>query len=227
MTNRELSPAGRRLLPPPLYAIFDPSQAHGRPLAPILSQLLKGGARILQLRAKEMAANKSLKLAGEIREMTRAAGSLFIVNDRIDIALAAHADGVHLGQEDLPLYIARQLLGRDKIIGISTHDLAQAGEAEKGGADYIGFGPIFGTSTKETGYSARGLEMLKEVRKAVKIPIVAIGGINETNVAQVWEAGADSAAIISDLMGAEDVAGKVRRILQQSSILHPPSSIFS
>lgn len=208
MRNRET-----RSLPSPLYAIFDSSQARGRPPSSILRQLLDGGARILQLRAKEMAAKDCLNLAREARELCRAAGCLFIVNDRVDIALAARADGVHLGQEDLPLYVARRLLGRDKIIGISTHDLAQAREAEQGGADYIGFGPIFGTATKNTGYSARGPAMLKEIRQAVKIPIVAIGGINEKNVAQVWQAGADSAAIISDLMGAEDVAGKVRRIL--------------
>lgn len=213
MRNRETRP-----LPSPLYAIFDPSQARGRPPSPILRQLLDGGARIIQLRAKETAARDCLNLAREARELCRAAGCLFIVNDRVDIALAAKADGVHLGQEDLPLYVARRLLGRDKIIGISTHDLAQAREAEQGGADYIGFGPIFGTATKNTGYSARGPAMLKEIRQAVKIPIVAIGGINEKNVAQVWQAGADSAAIISDLMGAEDVGGKVRKILRQSRI---------
>jgi thiamine-phosphate pyrophosphorylase len=101
----------------------------------------------------------------------------------------------------------------DKIVGISTHDLTQAVEAERGGADYIGFGPIFGTATKQTGYSARGLDMLRGVRSAVKIPIVAIGGITEENVTQVWQAGADSAAMIGELMGAEDVSAKVRRIL--------------
>lgn len=215
MRNREACP-----LPSPLYAIFDPSQARGGPPSSILRQLLDGGAHIIQLRAKEMAAKDCLDLAREAAELCRAAGGLFIVNDRVDIALAAKADGVHLGQEDLPLYIGRKLLGRDKIIGISTHDLEQAREAEQGGADYIGFGPIFGTTTKDTGYSARGLAMLKEIRQAVKIPIVAIGGINEANVTQVWQAGADSAAIISDLMRAKDVAGKVRRILS----LYPSSA---
>ena len=208
MRNKKTRP-----LPSPLYAIFDPSQARGRLPSAILRQLLDGGVRIVQLRAKEMAAKDCLDLAREARDLCHAAGGLFIVNDRVDIALAARAGGVHLGQEDLPLYIARKLVGKERIIGISTHDLAQAREAEQGGADYIGFGPIFGTATKDTGYSARGLAMLAEVRKEIRIPIVAIGGINENNVAQVWQAGADSAAIISDLMGAEDVAGKVRRIL--------------
>ncbi|MBI2211706.1 MAG: thiamine phosphate synthase [Deltaproteobacteria bacterium] len=215
MRNKKTRP-----LPSPLYAIFDPSLAGGRPPSAILRQFLDGGVRIIQMRAKEMAAKDCLHLAREARELCHAAGCLFIVNDRVDIALAVGAGGVHLGQEDLPLYIARNLMGRDKIIGISTHDLAQAREAEQGGADYIGFGPIFGTTTKDTGYSARGLAMLKEIRQAVGIPIVAIGGINEANVAQVWHAGADSAAIISDLMGAEDVAGKVRRTLS----LYPSSA---
>jgi len=208
MRNKKTRP-----LPSPLYAIFDPSQARGRPPSLILRQFLDGGARIIQLRAKEMAARDCLNLAREARELCHAAGGLFIVNDRVDIALAARAGGVHLGQEDLPLYVARKLMGKERIIGISTHDLAQAREAEQGGADYIGFGPIFGTATKNTGYSARGLAMLKEIRQAVSLPIVAIGGINEANVAQVWQAGADSAAIISDLMGAYDVAEKVKRIL--------------
>src|SRR3990167_5321858 len=201
MRNKKTRP-----LPSPLYAIFDPSQARGRPPSAILRQLLDGGVRIIQMRAKEMAAKDCLNLAREARELCHAAGGLFIVNDRVDIALAARAGGVHLGQEDLPLYIARKLVGKERIIGISTHDLAQAREAEQGGADYIGFGPIFGTATKETGYSARGLTMLKEIRQAVSLPIVAIGGITEANVAQVWQAGADSAAIISDLMGGGDGA---------------------
>lgn len=151
-------------------------------------------------------------MAAEALELTRAAGALLIVNDRADIALASQADGVHLGQEDLPAKVARKLMG-DKIIGVSTHNPAQAEEAERAGADYIGFGPVFATGTKETGYSPRGLAMLQEVRRAVKIPIVAIGGVTEKNAAQVWQAGADAAAIVSDLMAADDVAEKVRRIL--------------
>jgi thiamine-phosphate pyrophosphorylase len=103
----------------------------------------------------------------------------------------------------------------EKIIGISTHDLAQAQEAEQGGADYIGFGPMFGSSTKNTGYLARGGDMLRQIRAVVNIPIVAIGGITEQNVRQVWQSGADSAAIISDILRADDIPGKVARILRQ------------
>jgi len=146
------------------------------------------------------------------RILTRSYACKLIINDRVDIALACEADGVHLGQEDLPLYAARKLMG-DRIIGISSHSTEQAKEAEKGGADYIGFGPMFGTTTKATGYSARGLTMLRQVRDAVRVPIVAIGGVTETNAGEVWRAGADSAAIISDLLGADDIADKVKKIL--------------
>jgi thiamine-phosphate diphosphorylase len=200
---------------PFLYAVLDPEQTNGRDSVMVLRRLLAGGAGMVQLRAKLMAPGDFLGLARQAREMTRALGCRLIVNDRVDIALACDADGVHLGQDDLPLQAARKLMG-DKIIGMSTHGLEQAEEAQRGGADYIGFGPLFGTTTKATGYSARGLDMLRQIRRAVTIPIVAIGGINETNVAQVWQAGADSAAIISDILRAEDIAAKVTRILRLS-----------
>ena len=196
---------------PPLYAILDPEQTKNRSVDLVMEQLLEGGAKLLQLRVKSLLPRDFLALARRVREQTRAAGCQLIVNDRIDIALACDADGVHLGQDDLPLAAGKKLLG-DRIVGISTHDIAQAQEAERNGADYIGFGPMFGTTTKNTGLSARGIDMLKQIHAAVKIPIVAIGGINEQNVSQVWQAGADAAAIISDILGAEDIAGKVRRI---------------
>ena len=202
----------RRLQPPPLYAILDPEQTKGRAAENVLRELLEGGIKLLQLRAKAMIPVDFLRLACATRTLTRAYACRLIVNDRVDIALSCEADGVHLGQEDLPLHAARRLMG-DRIIGISTHSIEQAKEAEAGGADYIGFGPMYGTTTKATGYSARGLEMLRRVRKAVTIPIVAIGGITEGNVTEVWQAGADSAAIISDLLGADDIADKVKRIL--------------
>jgi thiamine-phosphate pyrophosphorylase len=202
----------RRLQPPLLYAILDPEQTKGRATETVLRELLEGGIKLLQLRAKAMLPVDFLRLGFATRTLTLSYGCRLIVNDRVDIALACEADGVHLGQEDLPLHAARKLMG-DRIIGISTHALEQAKEAEDGGADYIGFGPMFGTTTKATGYGARGPAMLRQVREAVRIPIVAIGGITEGNVNEVWQAGADSAAIISDLLGADDIADKVKRIL--------------
>jgi thiamine-phosphate pyrophosphorylase len=198
---------------PPIYAILDPDQLQGRPADLVLQQLLDGGATILQLRVKSLPPRDFFALARAARAQTRAADCRLIVNDRIDVALACDADGVHLGQEDLPLAAGKKLMGT-RLVGISTHDVNQAKEAEQNGADYIGFGPMFGTQTKDTGLSPRGVEMLKQVRAAVQIPIVAIGGINERNVQQVWQAGANSAAIISDILGAEDVAAKVARLLR-------------
>ncbi len=205
---------------PSLYAILDPEQIKDRAPDWALEQLLAGGAQILQLRVKGLAPRDFCALACQARAQTKRAGCRLIVNDRIDIALACDADGVHLGQDDLPLNAGRKLMA-SKIIGISTHDFEQAKEAERNGADYIGFGPMFGTATKSTGYTARGLDMLRELRAAVKIPIVAIGGITERNVQQVWQAGADSAAIISDILNAENIAGKTENIVNLGNLQHP------
>ena len=208
MTSR----TSARVTLPALYAILDPEQIGTSSADAVLRQLLFGGAKIIQLRAKAMSSRDFLQLAQLARELTTPLNCKLIVNDRIDIALGSAADGVHLGQEDLPLEVGRKLLG-EKIVGISTHSLEQAKEAEANGADYIGFGPIFGTATKNTGYTARGLEMLARIRAAVALPIVAIGGITEANIQSVWRAGADSGAIISDILKADEVAAKVSAIL--------------
>jgi len=200
---------------PRLYAILDPEVTAGRAPEEALRALLDGGAAILQLRAKSLAPGDFLELARLARAETRKRGCRLIVNDRADVALACAGDGVHLGQDDLPLAAGRKIVG-PKIVGISTHDVEQAREAERGGADYIGFGPMFGTMTKDTGYAARGLDLLREIRAAVKLPIVAIGGISEENAPQVWRAGADSVAIISDILKAQDIAAKTRRILARA-----------
>lgn len=199
---------------PPLYAILDPEQTRGRPAERVLAALLEAGVSILQLRVKSLPPVDFLELAKQARAVTRAHGCQLIINDRVDIALACGADGVHLGQDDLPLRAGRKLMGQ-KIIGISTHDLDQARAAERDGADYIGFGPMFGTRTKATGYEARGPEMLQQIRRAVTLPIVAIGGITEDNVQEVWQAGADSVAIIGDVLHDNDPGAKALRILSQ------------
>jgi len=200
---------------PPLYAILDPEQTRGRPAEHVLARLLEAGVSILQLRVKSLPPVDFLELAKDARTATRAHDCKLIINDRIDIALACHADGVHLGQDDLPLSTGRALMG-EKIVGISTHNLDQAHAAERNGADYIGFGPMFGSATKVTGYEARGLEMLQQIRRAVKLPIVAIGGITEKNVREVWQAGADSAAVISDILHDDDPGAKALRILSRA-----------
>ena len=206
------SDEAKRTTLPALYAILDPEQIGSRSPENVLRQLLRGGARMIQLRAKAMSSRDFIHLAQTARELTTPFNCKLIINDRIDIALGSAADGVHLGQEDVPLQVGRRLLG-DRLIGISTHSLEQAQEAEENGADYIGFGPIFGTATKDTGYTARGLEMLAQIRAAVALPVVAIGGITAANIQDVWQAGADSAAIISDILKSEEVATKVGAIL--------------
>jgi len=201
-------------LPSPLYAIADTTQTGGRPLSTVVEKMVAAGVRILQLRVKDRSGNDFFELARDIRTVTARADCLLIINDRLDIALAVNADGIHLGQEDLPITAARPLLG-DKIIGVSTHSREQAEEAEQQGADYIGFGPIFGTHTKNTGYAPRGLTMLSEVRQAVQIPIVAIGGVAGNNVASVWANGADGAAMISHLTRG-DVTARVDEVLRSA-----------
>jgi thiamine-phosphate pyrophosphorylase len=165
----------------------------------IARRALSAGIRIIQLREKEMSRRDLFREAVKIREITERAGALFIVNDYVDLALACRADGVHLGQDDLPLAEARRVTGEKMIIGVSTHSLAQAVKAEEGGADYIGFGPMFGTRTKDAG-RPRGLRALQRVRRSVKIPIVAIGGINPGNVRDVIMNGADACAVVSAVL---------------------------
>ncbi|HUO03688.1 MAG TPA: thiamine phosphate synthase [Candidatus Binataceae bacterium] len=187
--------------------------------ADLAKPLLEAGARIIQLRYKHAGGQSMLAAAMEIARMARQHAAIFIVNDRVDIAMLSGADGVHLGQDDLPLAAARKLVGPDKIIGISTHSIEQAREAQAGGADYIGFGPIYpgGLKSNATGL---GLDALAAVRAAVTIPIVAIGGITELTTAEVLGAGADAVAIITDIVKAPDPAAKVRSILSVDRQMH-------
>jgi len=183
---------------PPLYLITDTSLA-GISHTEIVRQAVAAGIKIVQLREKRMTKKALYAEALSVRELTLRNHATFIINDYADIALAANADGVHLGQEDMPVDRARKILGRKKIIGVSTHSLRQALEAEKAGADYIGFGPLFATSTKDAG-TPRGLGRLREVRRHIVIPVVAIGGINRENISSVFASGADAAAVMSAIL---------------------------
>ncbi len=193
-----------------LCVITDPQLAPGKDHVAIAGAALQGGADVIQFRDKQGSLRGLLLQARTIQALCRARGATFIVNDRVDLALAACADGAHVGQEDLPAEAARRLLGPGRILGVSTHDRAQAEAAVRAGADYIGFGPMFATGTKETGYTPRGLDGLREVRSAVGVPILAIGGITLENVAEVIEAGATAVAIISAVVAAPDIAEAAR-----------------
>lgn len=186
-----------------LYAVTDLKENAPQILQQV-ERALQGGVDIVQLRAKTLSARSLLEIGKKMRQLTRKLGKLLIVNDRVDLMLALEADGVHLGQEDIPIEAARKMIGTSgPIIGCSTHNLEQAVSAESKGADYIGFGPIFETPTKPT-YRAVGLEAIPEVVKKIKIPIVFIGGIDRSNITQVVERGAKCVAVVRAVFSAPD-----------------------
>lgn len=196
---------------PRIYPITD-RRLSGISHAAQITFLSDGGAEFIQIREKEFSSGEFFAEAEAAMAVARARGLRIMINDRVDIALMIGAAGVHLGQEDLPPQAARKLLGPNAIIGFSTHTLEQAVEAAKMPVDYIAFGPIFPTTTKENPDPTVGLEKLREIREATgKIPLVAIGGITRENAASVFEAGADSIAVISDLISnAATIASKYR-----------------
>jgi thiamine-phosphate pyrophosphorylase len=163
---------------------------------------LRAGVKWVQYREKEKSRREIYEESVKIKKLTEEFNGVLIVNDHTDIAYAVDAEGVHLGEDDLPVKEARKILGKDKIIGLSTHSLEQAKDAEKEGADYIGLGPVFHTLTKDAG-SPRGIDILKDVKKQVNIPVVAIGGINFSNIKSVLETGVDAVAVASAILNGE------------------------
>lgn len=193
-----------------LYAILDPQACDRRPLVDYLREAAAAGCRLFQYRAKAESALAAYRQALALREAAAEAQALFIVNDRCDLALAVEADGVHLGQDDLPLDLARSLMGPDRLIGISTHREAQVVAATEGGADYLGFGPIYATRSKADHEPVVGSEGLRQARRLTPLPVFAIGGITLATVEAVKAAGADGVAVISVLAQAADLAETVR-----------------
>ena len=183
---------------PKLYAITDTELSNCSHVE-IVERLLAGGARLIQLRDKEANAKDMFEAAQACLKLTRAAGATLIINDRVDIALAADADGVHLGQDDLTVAEARALLGPNKIIGVSTHSLAQVKAALLTSANYLAVGPIFPTTTKANPDPVVGLELLRQARRLTPLPLVGIGGITPETAPEVLLAGAQSVAVISAL----------------------------
>ncbi|MBI3078774.1 MAG: thiamine phosphate synthase [Deltaproteobacteria bacterium] len=196
-----------------LYVIVDNTPAPDRSHEEIARAALQGGARVLQLRAKTMGSGDYLRVARALRALTAAWGALLIVNDRVDVAALVSADGVHVGQNDLPPAAVRAILGPGRLVGLSTHSLEQAEAAQAGGVvDYVGFGPMFATQTKVSGRAPRGPEALRAVRARVRLPVVAIGGITQDNVGEVVAAGADAVAVIAAVAGAPDMTAAARAL---------------
>jgi thiamine-phosphate pyrophosphorylase len=198
----------------PLYAIIDTSLCASRGIDPrvLADAFLRGGARLIQLRDKSPASAERLSLADDLVRRGHAAGATIVINDRADIACLSGADGVHVGQDDLAVDEVRAVVGADAIVGVSTHAEAQITTAARTSASYIAVGPIYGTSTKDTGYSARGLELLAVARASGK-PVVAIGGITLETARDAIAAGASSVAVISDLM-VGDPEERVRQFIR-------------
>jgi len=197
---------------PRLYVILDRAAARGRDLLTILDATLAGGCRLVQLREKEWPSGRLLPMAERLRDRCRAVGATFIVNDRLDLALALGADGVHLGQDDLPPAAARPLLRPGMILGLSTHSLEQARAAQAAGADYVAVGSMFPTGTKPD-FQLVGPELIGKLRGEISVPLIGIGGITHDNVAQVIHAGADGVAVISAVCAAPDPEAATRRFL--------------
>lgn len=188
-----------------LYIVTDEAVGLGRSHTELARVALEGGADVIQLRDKTMPSRRLYQVASEIRALTLDAGALFIVNDRVDIALASMADGVHLGQQDLAVAEARRITPPDFIIGCSVGNPDEAELAEAAGADYIALSPIFPTTSKDDAGNGHGIATLRSIRSASSLPLVAIGGISRGNVAPVIAAGADGVAVISAVLGLEDV----------------------
>ena len=200
--------------PSGIYGITAEKFSKGRSNLEVAQQMVDGGIRLLQYREKRVhkSGREMLAECRAIREITRRAGVLFIINDYPDIAQLVDADGVHVGQDDFPVADVRRLIGPDKLIGLSTHSPAQAAAAVAAGADYIGVGPIFTTSTKDDVCAPVGLAYLDHVVHNSPLPFVAIGGIKEHNLSTVLDHGAKTVCLVTEIVGSENIAETVRRL---------------
>jgi thiamine-phosphate pyrophosphorylase len=194
-----------------VYPVTCERLSEGRSNLEVLEGVIQGGSKIVQLREKEYGKRDLYNLASKFREITSRAGVLLIINDHVDVALGVEADGVHLGQEDLPVQVARKL-APELLIGASTHSLEQALKAEKDGADYINIGPIFSTETKEGVGRSLGPAAISEISPQIKIPFTVMGGINQQNINQVLAQGARRVAMVTAITRAADIAEKVRSL---------------
>ncbi|HEX8275054.1 MAG TPA: thiamine phosphate synthase [Longimicrobiaceae bacterium] len=211
MTNSRDDLAGRLAL----TVITDPRCGEGRELLDVVRAALRGGAPCIQLRAKTETAREMVELARALREATRAAGALLVVNDRVDVALAAGADGAHVGDDDLPVAAARRIVPPGFLLGRSTETSEQAVQARRDGADYVGVGPVYETASKHDAGPSVGLARVAAVAQSAGIPAVGIGGIDTANAAEVVRAGAAGVAVIRAVMQAPDPAEAVRELLRE------------
>ncbi|AKA70677.1 thiamine phosphate synthase [Clostridium scatologenes] len=198
-----------------LYLITDRSFLKGRSLKNVVEEAILGGVTLVQVREKSISTREFYNVALEVKEVTKHYKVPIIINDRIDIAQAIDAEGVHLGQSDMPIKFARKILGEEKIIGISAGNVKEAVEAERDGADYLGIGTVFYTGTKKDIKTPIGIKGLKEVCNSVKIPSVAIGGIDETNFKEVLSTGINGISVISAILGKDDIRQASKNLISR------------
>lgn len=198
-----------------IYCITDEQHSNGKSNVDVVRQMLDGGAKIIQYREKDKTGLQKYRECLILRDYTSDYRAVFIVNDDIDIAMAVESDGVHIGQDDVPIEVLRSLLGNEKIIGLSTHSPEQALDAVKRGADYIGAGPVFRTFTKKNVCEPVGLEYLSFTLRSVNIPVVAIGGIKENNLDQVISCGAKTVCLVTAVTESADITAMVSKIVER------------
>lgn len=196
-----------------VYVLTDINLSRGRTHHDVVAAAIEGGATLIQYREKNASTRRMITEAAQLRDLCHQHGIPFIVNDRVDVALAVDADGVHVGQEDMPAAIARELIGDAKLLGVSAENLEQAHKAIKDGADYLGVGTIFQTATKSDAGKPIGLDNLEKIVRISSIPIVAIGGINKSNAAEVIRSGANGIAVISAVVGADNIEQATRELI--------------
>ncbi len=195
-----------------LYLVTDAGLSHGRSTLEVVKAAISGGVTVVQYREKNASTRQMIEEANQLRALCKRYAIPFIVNDRVDVALAANADGVHVGQEDMPAALARRLVGPGRLVGVSVENIDQARQAQADGADYVGASPIFATPTKPDAPAPIGIESLRELARLCQIPVVAIGGINRSNAAGVLQAGATGIAVVSTIVSAEDVERAAREL---------------
>lgn len=203
------------MFPPGLYALADDGARPGLSVEAQSEALLRGGVRVLQLRLKRTKGAEAVAVASRVAARARAAGCVLLVNDRVDWALLAGADGVHLGEEDVTAKEARQLLGPKALLGVTVRNTQQAEAARADGADYVGLGPVFLPGSKKVQAPLLGLEGLRRVVQESPLPVVAIGGLGLSSIRAVARAGAYGAAVVSDLLGAQDIAERARALQEE------------
>jgi thiamine-phosphate pyrophosphorylase len=207
------------------FVLITDRKVCGKKLTDIIEQAIDGGVGTVQLREKDLSTGDLYSLAKEIREITERKGANLIINDRVDIAIAVDADGVHLGWQSLEIDTVRRMIGQDKIIGFSAHSLEEAKRAENSGADYISISPIFDTVNKDYFIEPLGVGEIGKIKAQINIPVIALGGINENNVSKVLKSGADGIAMISAILLSDSPGQAVKRICREMRKIGSESEI--